>query len=121
MKDIKAKLDNLQRALKTIEQEEYKAVFTNVYEILENLTNKVEESMVNQAVLAETVNYLNDDLSGIQEELFEEVSLEDLDEIEEEYTETVCQNCKKPIFIETSALKEGTNIPCPYCGEGIKE
>ncbi len=80
--------------------------------------NKIEEVMVNEAVLSENLKYMDDDISEIQEELFEEVSLEELDEFESEYTEVSCNKCGKPIFIEASALEED-NIPCPYCGENI--
>lgn len=119
MKEIKTRIEELKVSLEGIPQGEYKTLFENVSSILEGLLEKVEGVMVNQAVIAETVNYINDDLSDIQEELFEEVSLEELDDIEEEYTETTCNSCGKPIFIEASALEEKNGIECPYCGENI--
>lgn len=119
MKELKSKIEQLNTSLDSIPSGEYKVLFENVSSILEGITSKIEEVMVNETVLAETVNYLNADLSDIQEELFEEVSLEELDNLEDEYAETFCEHCSKPIFIEATALEEKNEIPCPYCGENI--
>ena len=118
MKEIRNNIEKLKEEISTIDKSEYKSVFNNISSILEGLSNKIEEIMVNEAVLSENLKYMDDDISEIQEELFEEVSLEDLDESESEYTEVSCSKCGKPIFIKASALEED-NIPCPYCGENI--
>ena len=60
--------------------------------------------------MQENLEYMDDDLSGIQEELFEEVSLEELTEIEDEYKEIKCAHCNKPVFVEASAIEENNNI-----------
>ena len=119
MKQIKEVINQLSTQINNINDDKYNEMFNNISFILDGLTNKIEEVMVNQAVLAENLKYLDDDLSDIQEELFEEVSLEDLDEFEDEYKEINCEKCGKPIYIESSALKENKEIPCPYCGENI--
>lgn len=118
MKEIRNNIEKLKEEISTIDKSEYKSVFNNISSILDGLSNKIDEIMVNEAVLSENLKYMDDDISEIQEELFEEVSLEDLDEFESEYTEVSCSKCAKPIFIEASALEED-NIPCPYCGENI--
>ena len=119
MKEIKKKIEVLSNNISKIEDEKYNALFLQVNEILESLSLKVEDIIVNEAVLAENLKYINDDLSDIQEEMFEEVSIEDLDEIEEQYTEINCKACGKTVFIEASALKGNKEIPCPYCNENI--
>lgn len=120
MKDIKNKLDMLREDISKVEEDKYKNIFSGIYSLLDLYSIKLEEIMENQAVLAENFRYMDEDISGIQEELFEEVSLEDLEEFEEEYKEILCKNCGKPIFIEESTLKENKNIKCPYCNEDIK-
>ncbi|PRR82953.1 CD1247 N-terminal domain-containing protein [Clostridium vincentii] len=119
MKEIKSKIDRLNSKILKIEDDNYKELFNEVSSVLDGLSAKVHEIMVNEAVLAENLKYLDDDISDIQEELFEEVSLEELDEIEEEFKEVTCKGCGKTIYIEASALKENKGIPCPYCDENI--
>lgn len=120
MKDIKNKLDVLREDISKVEEDKYNKIFSEMYNLLEAYSKKIEEIMENQAVLAENFKYMDEDISGIQEELFEEVTLEDLEEFEDEYKEILCKNCGKPIFIEESTLKENKNIKCPYCNEDIK-
>lgn len=119
MKEIKKKIENLNTSISKINDDNQKEIFKAICGILEDLSSKVEDVMVNEAVLAENFKYMNDDISDLQEELFEEVSVEDLDEIENEYKEVNCKNCGKTVFIEESALKENKEIPCPYCNKNI--
>lgn len=121
MKDMKNKLDTLNNLVSMVEDEKYKDVFTNIYDVLQGLYTKIDEILVNEAVLAENFKYMNEDISDIQEELFEEVSLEDLEEMEEEYKEITCNNCGKPLYIEETTLKGNKEIKCPYCNENIVE
>ena len=68
------------------------------------------------STMEENMQFLDDDLSNIQDELFEEVSFDDLSELEDEYVEIKCENCNKPLFVEQQALNNNNNIPCPFCG-----
>ena len=119
MKEIKKKIDDLNLTISKIEKDEYKSIFKDISDILKALSAKVEDVMINEAVLAENFKYMDDDISNLQEELFEEVSIEDLDEMEEEYKEITCKNCGKTVFVEESALQENKEIPCPYCNTNI--
>ena len=120
MKEIKENIKNLQNSISKIDDKEYKKLFKNIESILSSLSNKIEELMINQAVLADKLNCIDDDIINIQDELFEEVSIEELEEMEDEYKEIYCKNCGNPIYIENSTLQEENKIPCPYCGKNIK-
>ncbi|MDS0527328.1 C2HC5-type zinc finger protein [Clostridium sp. SHJSY1] len=119
MKEIKKQIEDLSTKISQVQDENYKEIFGNVLGVLEGLSAKVQEILVNETVLAENFKYMDDDISNLQEELFQEVTLEELDEIEEEFKEVNCKHCGKIIFIETSALKENDKISCPYCNENI--
>lgn len=119
MKEIKKQIDDLSAKITQVEDERYKEMFSSILDVLEGLSTKVQEILVNETVLAENFKYMDDDISNLQEELFQEVSLEELDEIEEEFKEVNCRHCGKAIFIETSALVENDKIQCPYCNENI--
>lgn len=121
MKNIKAKLDTLKSSISKMDDDKNKEIFNMISEIIDGLYIKVDEIIVNETVLAENFKYMNEDISGIQEELFEEVSLEDLDEMEEDYQEISCIHCGKPLFIEESVIYGDEEIKCPYCNKNIKE
>lgn len=91
-----------------------------VVNVIEALVNKVEELQVNIETLDENVSLINDDLSGVQGELFEELTLEELDEYDDEYCEVVCEHCNKPLYVEKSVVDSTESIPCPYCKESFK-
>ena len=115
MKDIKNNISNLLKAMdkNTELDKEFKDSLLNV---ISSLVDKVEELQVNVETLDENVNLLNDDLSGVQDELFEELTLEELEEYDDESCEVVCDKCHKPIYIEKDILNRSESIPCPYCG-----
>jgi DNA-directed RNA polymerase subunit RPC12/RpoP len=119
MKNLKNKIEELNIAISKVDDQNYKELFSSVSEIIKDLSSKVEEAMVNQTALAENFKYMDQDISGIQEELFEEVSIEDLEELEDQYKEISCSNCGETIFIEESVMQT-TTINCPYCNSKIK-
>ncbi len=119
MEEIKKELKEFKSSLEEVGDEEYKNYFSRMTNIMESLTDKVEEAIVNIESIEENVGFMDEDLSNIQDELFEEVSIEDLDNMDDEYEEVKCVHCNKPIFIEQSALKFNKEIPCPYCHKNI--
>lgn len=116
MKEIR---DNLEILKKEANNMEENSTLLKLINVIDMLTEKVEEVIVNQETMEENIRFMDTDLSGIQEELFEEVSLEDLEEIEDEYEEINCKHCNKPIFIEKAATVNNQEIKCPYCKENI--
>ena len=122
MKNIKKKIEELNCVIEEINKDnnEQKNIYYKISEILKDLNEKVEEVLVNQAALAENMKYMDQDISGIQDELFEEVSVEDLEEMEDtEYKEIKCKECGKIIYIEESALKGSKELKCPYFNNKI--
>ena len=119
MKEIKKEIEDFKKNISKVEDQNYKELFDEISKVSEGLSNKVQEILVNEAVLAENFKDMNDDISGLQDELFEEVSLEELDQMEDEYKEVNCKSCGKPIYIEASALTSGEKISCPYCNKEI--
>lgn len=121
MEELKNKIEELKNSLSKIENEEYKECFNSVTSILEIMNEKIEELAVNQETLEENIKFMDDDLTNIQDELFEELSIDELNDIEDEYTEITCIHCNKVVFMEQSTLSNNDEIPCPYCNENIKD
>ncbi|MDY3359289.1 MAG: hypothetical protein SOY04_02615 [Clostridium celatum] len=120
MKDVYNKIDKVKAEIEKIKDDNYVNIFNSFSDILESLSSKVEEVILHQEYLEENMEYIGDDLTDIQDELFEEVSFDDLSALDDEYIEISCKNCDKPIFVEQQALQNGNFIPCPFCGGNAK-
>lgn len=120
MEELRKEIENLRKNISKIENADYKECFDNVFSVLGIMNQKIEELTINQESIEENIKFMDDDLSNIQDELFEEVSIDELNEMEDEYKEINCVHCNRPIFIEQSALSNNEEIPCPYCKKNIK-
>lgn len=120
MEELRNEIEGLKESISNIQSGEYKDCFDKVSSILETMNNKIEELIVNQETMEENIRFMDDDLTDIQDELFEEVSIDELNDMDDEYTEINCVHCGKSIFIEKSALSKNNEIPCPHCHKNIK-
>lgn len=120
MEELSKEIEKFKNSLSKIQDKEYGEYFKNMVNILELMDSKIEELTVNQESIEENIKFMDDDLTNIQDELFEEVSIDELNDMEDEYTEVNCSHCNKTIFIEQSALSNNNEIPCPYCHQNIK-
>ena len=120
MKNLNDKINNLKEQIENIKESQYKNLFESVNCILSDLSSKIEEISLKQDYLEENMEFMDNDLTDIQDELFEEVSFDDLNSIEDEYVEIKCKNCDKPLFVEQQALRNNSSIPCPFCGNIAK-
>ena len=110
MKELNDKINNLKEQIENIKENQYKDLFEAVSGILSDLSSKVEEISLRQDYLEENMEFMDNDLTDIQDELFEEVSFDDLSSIEDEYVEIKCENCDKPLFVEQQALNNNSSI-----------
>ncbi|MGG7143659.1 CD1247 N-terminal domain-containing protein [Clostridium nigeriense] len=115
MKDIKYKIDSVKEEILSIEDKKYKNIFESLLSIINDMADSIKEMDYKQESLEESVRYIDEDIIGLQDELFEEVSIEDLIEMEEEYVEIKCKHCNKPLFVEKESLDNKKDIPCPFC------
>lgn len=116
MENIRNIMDNLKMNIQNSDKIDSEKEIIN---ILDLLINKVEELELKQQYLEENFEYIDDDLTDIQEELFQELSIDDLSQIEDEYIEVSCKNCDKPLFVEKDVLEKKEKFPCPFCKEFI--
>lgn len=117
MKEIKFKIEGIKEVISNVEDNKYKDIFDNLLSIIEDMADTINEMNYKQESLEESIKYIDEDIIGLQDELFEEVSIEDLMEIEEEYVEIKCKYCDKPIFVEKESIDNKKNIPCPFCNK----
>lgn len=109
-------IQSLKSIISEVEDLKYKDIFNKLINIIDELNEKVSEIEVRQESLEEDLEYIDKDIIGIQDELFEEVSIEDIIEMEDEYVEINCKHCNKPLFVEKDNVLNN-DIPCPFCNK----
>lgn len=117
MKEIKFKIEKIKEDISNIEDTKYKKIFDNLFSIIEDMAESMDEMESKQESFEESIQYIDEDIIGLQDELFEEVSIEDLMELEEEYVEIKCKYCGKPLFVEKESINNNKKIPCPFCNK----
>lgn len=117
MEEIFNNLEVLQKSIDSLSDSSDKEIMNQFNKILTSLVVKVEEVVKRQTYLEEDMGYIGEDLTDIQEELFEEVSFDELVDMETEYEEISCKNCNKPMYIEKDAINNNNRIPCPFCNK----
>ncbi|MDV4152174.1 hypothetical protein R0131_15205 [Clostridium sp. AL.422] len=117
MKETIFKIERIKEDISKIDNDKYKSIFDDLLSVIEDIADHIGEIEYKQDSLEENIKYIDQDISGLQDELFEEVSIDDLIELEEEYIEIKCKNCDKPMFVEKEAINNKKDIPCPFCGK----
>lgn len=120
MDNINEKINTLYKILEN-HKDENTEVFKAAAEVMEILSKEISDLKRATDSIKETVNFLNDDVSELQDQLFEEVSIEDLEDISDNYDEIECKNCGKKLYLEMSAIKNNDVIKCPDCGANLLE
>lgn len=80
--------------------------------ILEEIGLSIEDLEENSLALGEEIDALSDDLSDVEDVVFDEE--DDEDDEDEDFFEVECPNCEEPLVIDDEALAEGV-ITCPNC------
>ena len=84
--------------------------------ILEEIGLSIEDLEENSQALGEEIDVLSDDLSDVEDVVFDEDEDEDEDDedYDDDWFEVECPTCEEPLIIDDKALAEGF-IQCPNC------
>ena len=84
--------------------------------ILEEIGLSIEDLEENTQALGEEIDVLSDDLSDVEDVVFDEDEDEDEDDedYDDDWFEVECPTCEEPMVIDDKALADGM-IQCPNC------
>ena len=84
--------------------------------ILEEIGLSIDDLEENTQALGEEIDVLSDDLSDVEDVVFDEDEDEDEDDedYDDDWFEVECPNCEEPLIIDDTALAEGV-VQCPNC------
>lgn len=113
---VKGMFDGM--ALDTAASKEAKLI-ASILDVLEEVGMSIEDLEDTCASLGEEIDAISDDLSDVEEVVFEEDD-EDDDECcccdDDDFFEVECPNCGADICIDEDVLEAG-EVACPACGE----
>lgn len=84
--------------------------------ILEEIGLSIEDLEENTQALGEEIDVLSDDLSDVEDMVFDEDEDEDEDDedYDDDWFEVECPTCEEPLVIDDKALADGM-VQCPNC------
>ena len=96
-------------------------LFAAIVDVLDEIALEVEDLTDEVMELGDGLDVISDDLSDVEDIVYDEDDYEDEDEDdeEEECYATTCPECEEEIFFDDTMLEDG-EIICPNCGAKLE-
>ena len=102
-------------------------LFAAVVDVLDEIALEVEDLTDEVMELGDGLDVISDDLSDVEDIVYDEWDDDDDDEDDEEDEEdeeeecyaTTCPECEEEIFFDDSVLEDG-KVECPNCGATLE-
>lgn len=96
-------------------------VILAILDTLEDFADAINELEASQSELDDYVGAIDEDLSDIEDELYDdEYDDDEDDEDDEDYVEVECPHCHMLMSVEEDLLdNEDTELVCPHCNKTI--
>lgn len=127
--DLKARVSYLRgftEGLDLGEESKEQKVLQRIIDLLEQMSDEVEQLRVDYDELFEYTEAIDDDLTEMEEDFYEEDVDDDFfeDDLIDEYSEGFsieCPNCREIVVVEDDLLdqEEAIEVTCPGCGEVV--
>ena len=94
-------------------------LFAAVVDVLDEIALEVENLTDEVMELGDGLDVISDDLSDVEDIVYDEWDDDDDDDEEEECYATTCPECEEEIFFDDTMLEDG-EIICPNCGAKLE-
>ena len=94
-------------------------LFAAVVDVLDEIALEVEDPTDEVMELGDGLDVISDDLSDVEDIVYDEWDDDDEDDEEEECYATTCPECEEEIFFDDTMLEDG-EIICPNCGAKLE-
>ena len=94
-------------------------LFAAVVDVLDEIALEVEDLTDEVMELGDGLDVISDDLSDVEDIVYDEWDDDDDDDEEEEGYATTCPECEEEIFFDDTMLEDG-EIICPNCGAKLE-
>ncbi len=128
--DLKARVSYLRgfaEGLELGEESKEQKVLHRIIDLLENMTDEIEQLSVDYEELFEYTEAIDDDLTEMEEDFYEDAEdvVDDdygdyMDELEGGFS-LECPNCREIVVVDDDLLDQDASIEvtCPGCGEVV--
>ncbi len=113
LKEKVAYLQGLTQGLNVNSQSSEGKLLLNIIDVLDDMAEELQTMQVVQQDLENYVETIDEDLTDLEEEIYEETAEDD------EFVEVKCPSCHETVTFESDILEDDTEVEvsCPYCGE----
>ena len=94
-------------------------VLKAIIELLEDVALTVEDLEDGCAELCEQIDAVDEDLSNLEDYVYDDEDYEDEDYEDDEVYEATCPACNDIVYLDENMLAEG-EIACPNCGTNLE-
>ena len=113
-----AYLKGLMEGLNIDEQTNEGKVFTAIVDVLDEIALEIEDLTDEVMELGDGLDVVSDDLSDVEDIVYDDDDDDDEDEEEECYA-TTCPECEEEIYFDDTVLEDGALL-CPNCGAKLE-
>lgn len=115
LKERVAYLQGLTKGLNVSDQSAEGKLLINIVDVLDSFAEEVKCLHSAHQDLEDYVETIDEDLTDVEEEVYED--------IDEEYVEVECPDCHETVTFEADLLDEdeALEVTCPHCGEVVYE
>lgn len=116
LKERVAYLQGLTKGLNVSDQSAEGKILANIIDVLDDMANDFQNIYVAHQDLETYVETIDEDLTDLEEEIYEDTYLEDAED--EDFVEVQCPACHEAVTFESDILSEADaiEVTCPYCG-----
>lgn len=114
IKERVAYLQGLTQGLNVNSQSAEGKLLINIIDVLDDMAEEFNNIQMVQEDLETFVESMDEDLSDLEEEVYE-------DSISDDFVEVECPSCRETVSFETDILEEDDDVEvsCPHCGETV--
>lgn len=117
-----AYLKGLMEGLNIDEQTNEGKLFTAIVDVLDEIALEIEDLTDEVMELGDGLDVVSDDLSDVEDIVYDDDDDDDDDEDEDEEEEcyaTTCPECEEEIYFDDTVLEDGALL-CPNCGAKLE-
>ena len=114
-----AYLKGLMEGLNIDEQTNEGKLFTAIVDVLDEIALEIEDLTDEVMELGDGLDVVSDDLSDVEDIVYDDDDDDDDDDEEEECYATTCPECEEEIYFDDTVLEDGALL-CPNCGAKLE-